>query len=336
MQPTPFIPQKPLERFAQIESFAVPPRRWYRDGVILRLSCMGLVTARGEPEEIARRFEHTAGELKRSAGWFGTLNSPVRFAVAATLVRREQSAGSFAVELDRVQRMMREERLPRGYMREVMAILLLSGAHPNMETPRSSVEHLGGFYRAMKARKWMLTGVDDYPACVLLCRTDVDPEEILDRVDHLYDGLHKAGFWRGNALQTASHFLYFCPLEDGLAMDRFIDIFGAFKEAGLRMHQSDYALVATLTFLDEAHERVVECVLDHRRELLAHTGAKGKAEGFRLAVMTAFQELAAHGEQNAWAADTSRLLGVVDLIAAQQSAAIIVATSASHNAAASH
>ena len=140
MQPTPFIPKDPLERFAQIESFAVPRRRRYRDGVILRLSCMGLVTARGEPEEIARRFEHTAGELKRSAGWFGSLNSHVRFAVAATLVRREQSAGSFAVELDRVQRMMREERLPRGYMREVVAILLLSGAHPNMDTPRSSVD----------------------------------------------------------------------------------------------------------------------------------------------------------------------------------------------------
>jgi hypothetical protein len=329
MQPTPFIPKNPLERFAQIEAFVVPPRRWYRNGIILRLSCMGLVTARGEPEEIAQRFEHTAGELKRSAGWFGTLKSHVRFAVAATLVRREQSAGSFAVELDRVQRMMREERLPRGHMREVVAILLLSGAHPNMETPRSSVEHLSELYRAMKARKWLLTGVDDYPACVLLGRTDVEAEEIVNRVDHLYDGLRKAGFWRGNALQTASHFLHFCPLEDGLAMDRFADIFGEFKQAGLRMNQLDYALVATLTFLDETPGRVVECVLDHRRELLAHTGARGKKEGFQLAVMTAFQELAAHGEQSAWASDTSRLLGVVDLIAAQQTAVVIATTSAS-------
>jgi hypothetical protein len=214
-------------------------------------------------------------------------------------------------------------------MREVVAILLLSGAHPNMETPRSSVEHLSGFYRAMKARKWMLTGANDYPACVLLCRTDVEAETVLDRVDGLYDGLRKAGFWRGNALQTASHFLYFCPLEDELATERFADIFGEFKQAGLRMNQRDYALVATLTFLNETSERVVECVLDHRRELLAHTGARGREEGFRLAVMTAFQELAAHGEQSAWAADTSRLLGVVDLIVAQQTAAVIAATSAS-------
>ncbi len=335
MQPTPFIPEDPLERFAQIESFAVPPRKWWRDGMIQRLSCMGLVTARGEPEEIASRFEHTADELKRSAGWFGALNSSVRFAVAATLVRREQSAGSFAVELDRVQRMMREERLPRGGMREVVAILLLSGAQPDKETPRSSVEHLGGFFRAMKSRKRMLTGVDDYPACVLLCRTDVEAEAILDRVDGLYDDLRKAGFWRGNALQTASHFLYFCPLEDELAAARFADLFGEFKRAGLRMNQRDYALVATLAFLDETPERIVECVLDHRRELLAHTGARGKEEGFRLAVMTAFQELAAHGEQSTWAADTSRLLGVVDLIAAQQAAAVIAATSASAGAAAS-
>ena len=76
-------------------------------------------------------------------------------------------------------------------------------------------------------------------------------------------------------------------------------------------------------------------VLDHRRELLAHTGARGREEGFRLAVMTAFQELAAHGEQSAWAADTSRLLGVVDLIAAQQTVAVIAATSASTSAATS-
>ncbi|MDP6387320.1 MAG: DUF4003 family protein [Planctomycetota bacterium] len=335
MQPTPFIPEDPLERFAQIESFAVPPRKWWRDGMIQRLSCMGLVTARGEPEEIASRFEHTADELKRSAGWFGALNSSVRFAVAATLVRREQSAGSFAVELDRVQRMMREERLPRGGMREVVAILLLSGAQQDKETPRSSVEHLGGFFRAMKSRKRMLTGVDDYPACVLLCRTDVEAEAILDRVDGLYDGLRKAGFWRGNALQTASHFLYFCPLEDELAAACFADLFGEFKRAGLRMNQRDYALVATLAFLDVTPERIVECVLDHRRELLAHTGARGKEEGFRLAVMTAFQELAAHGEQSTWAADTSRLLGVVDLIAAQQAAVVVAATSASAGAAAS-
>jgi hypothetical protein len=335
VQPTPFIPEDPLGRFVQIECAAVPRRRWWRDGTILRLSCMGLVCARGEPEQLARRFEHTAKELKRGAGWFGSLNSSVRFAVAATLVRRDQSAGSFAVELDRVQRMMREERLPRGGMREVLAILLLSGAHPGLETPRTSVEQLRGFYRAMKSRKRALTGVDDYPACVLLCRTDVEHEQVLDRVDRLYEGLRRGGFRRGNPLQSASHFLYFCPLEDDLALERFADLFGEFRQRGLRMGIGDYALVATLSFLDEPPERVVPLVLEHRQELLARTGARGKQEGFRLAVMTAFQELAARGEQSEWTADASRLLGVMDLIAAQQAALVIAATSAAAGAATS-
>ncbi len=323
---------EPLTRFIAIEEAIVPKRTMFCDGKVLRASCLGLIRAPGSPEQLASQFHQTAAELRRGAGWFGSLNSEVRFAVAASLVRRGQSAGAFAVELDRVQAMFREERLPRGGSLEVLAILLLSGSQENLATPRGSVERLALFYRAMKSRKRLLTGTDDYPACALLCSEPGREVEVLDRVDALYEGLKARGLRRGNALQRTSHLLHFSTQPDGPVLDRFSDLFGCFRHAGLRMGERDYGLVATLCFLAMEAERVVDTVLGQRRTLLETSGARGKQEGFELATSTAFQTLTLEADRTqgalaGWTPDIPRLLMVTNMLAAQEAAMVAAAAS---------
>lgn len=322
--PEPFLPDDPLERFLELTRALGAQKRWYQSWNQLRFAASGLVTVPGPPGELVGRLFRTADEIKRRAGWFGPLQSEIRYCVAAALLREGSDPARFQAACERGRSLFRGAGLRRSGAHEVLAILILS-AHGEGEVRAEDVRRLASIHAGMRRHHGFLTGPDDYAAAALLATTDGRPEEIIARVERFYDGLRELRFARGNQLQLASHLLYFNPAPHDVALRRFRDLYAAFKAEKLWMREADYDEMAVLSFLEHDTRKVVHEVMAHRARLAGLRPRPQKQERFTLACNTVFLAFAPRDVDGTRIREASRLVLVRSLIHAQQAAAAAAA-----------
>jgi len=323
----------PLARFGAIYRALLEHKRWSDDVTSLRYSALTLVTAEGEPDDVAQRLLGVADVLKEGAGWFGPLRSSIRFAVAAILLRSEQGATAFTDEVERVSRLLRERGMRRGSTYEVLAILILQQADPDRHVDDADVARMDALYRMMKEQHGWLTGPDDYPACALLAGRDEPVAELERRIEAAYEGLRAKGYSRGNKLQMASHVLCFDERPADEVVARFDELYQGFRARGLWMSSGDYDEIAVLTFLHHPVERILDRVAEHRAVICELPRRPSKDVGFSLACSTVFLELVQLTEDLRSISDATLLANVQAILSAQ--AAATAAAAASSAAAAS-
>lgn len=321
------IPEDPVARFTELYKAVTADRRWFTDVTALRFAALTLATAEGEPHQVAAELKAVADELKATAGWFGSMNSTIRFIVAAILLRNGDGAAAFTAEVERVQELFRVNGLRRGAIYEVMAILVMRQADPDGAIVQSRIARFKEIYEMMKSYHGWLTNADDYPACALLMGRDEPVEEIGVRIETFYNGLAGRKYAKGNALQMVSHILYFNPRHDEKVLERFDRLYLGFKEKGLWMNAGDYDEMAILTFIDHPPEKIIEVVTEHRRHMDALEPRPDKNMTFSLACSTAFLELVRLDEDLEVITDAKALATMQAIIAAQQAAAAAAASS---------
>ncbi len=83
------LPDDPLSRFRELYDALNAERGWWSDASPLRFAAVSALTCPGDPATVAAAIRRTADEIKAESGWFGALNSQLRFIVAALLVLHE-------------------------------------------------------------------------------------------------------------------------------------------------------------------------------------------------------------------------------------------------------
>jgi len=101
-------------------------------------------------------------DIKAQSGWFGDLNSPLRFIVSAMLYANDDGAAEFLAEIETVRQMFRTARLRRGGIYETMAILIMRLQADKQPIATSTVDRFQAIYEEMKRHHWWLTGPDDF------------------------------------------------------------------------------------------------------------------------------------------------------------------------------
>lgn len=331
------LPERPLERFLELQQALLAERRWFEDSTAFRYAASSLSTLPGAPAEVAAGLRARAQELSDGSRWYGPLKSPVRFVLAAMLLGSELDGAGLLAEITRVEALFKQQGLSRGSVHSALAVLLLVlHARRDGHAPGAAeVERLAAVHAAMRSHHRFLTGQDDYPACALLVGAAGAASEIAGRCEVFYEGLRDLGFSRGNALQSVSHLLVFAPGDDSALMQRFRRLYSGFQEAGLWMHTGDYDEVAALSFLAQDAPRVVATVLAHREVLAATAPKPGRELSFSLACGTAFLELAAVDAVHDDLRVTANVLAVQAILQAQQ-AAMVAAAAGAAAASASH
>ena len=130
------VPADPMSRFVAVYRMLDAERSWFGDASSLRFAAMAAVVAPGEPPDVARGIRRIAEDIKVESGWFGALNSPLRFIVSAMLYANGDAVAPFLAEVDTVQDMFRAAQLRRGGIYETMAILIMrlrADKHPITE-----------------------------------------------------------------------------------------------------------------------------------------------------------------------------------------------------------
>ena len=329
------LPEDPLERFIRSFQAVYADKRWTEDVSALRYAALTLATVEGDPGRLADELRSVADILKDRAGWFGPLNSSIRFGVAAMLMRHRDDPAAFCDEVERVEDMFREAGLRARSAFSVLAILILREQADDRRIRPDRIRRFCDIYREMKKHHRWLTGPDDYPACALLCQAEDAPSRIGERVEAFYEGLRDRDFQRGNGLQTVSHILFFNPASDQVALTRFRAIYDGFKEAGLWMNTGDYDEVAILSFLDHPVATVVRRTLEHRVKIAEMRPRPGKELSYSLACSTTFLELVQLNPELNRIHDVQNVMQIQAILQAQQAAMIAAAAGASAAAASS-
>ncbi len=335
MSQTPHLPADPLNRFRDLYDVLNAERGWFGDPSSLRFAAMTAVTCQGSPTEVASAIRSMAEEIKRLSGWFGELNSSLRFIVSAILVLNRDSASDFLAEVERGRELFRQASLRRGGIYETMAILILRLQNDRGPITADAVVRFKAIYEEMKRHHWWLTGPDDFPACAILVGQEASPGEIGAAIERIYQALNETGFSTGDPLQTAANLLYLSRLDPDVAAERYFELANGFRQSGVAIWQSDYDELAILTFLNHPPYRVVERVLEHRKAMEELKPKPDRSLTFNLAASIAFLELVQLDENHESITDAKALMDMQSIINAQQAAAAAAASSAAATAAAS-
>lgn len=328
-----YLPDRPLERFAAIYDALMAHKTWTIDAMTLRHTALTLTTTSGQPAVLAAQAMRKAELLKAQAGWFGALNSSIRFIVAAQLLSADQPVEGFDRRTEAGHELFRDYGLRRGATYEVLAIHVLGQAAGGRSISPETVQRFRDVYEMMKSYHWWLTGPDDYPACAILTQREASIQAMGQRIEAIYTGL-RARLAAGDPLQLASHLLYQVPGSATAAVQRFFGLFDEFRRRDVQMWQDDYDELALLAFLDHPPVEIVDRVIEHRGTMKQLRPNPGVSATFSLAANTAFLELVKYGRDMQELVGVTQLVNAQQAIQAQQAAACAAACAAASSAAA--
>ena len=323
------LPADPLGRFREVYDALNAERGWFQGASTLRFAAMTAMCCPGTGRETAGGIRKVADEIKKESGWFGPLNSELRFIVGAMLLQRGDSAHAFLVEVKRVNQFFRDESLRRSGIYETMAILILRLAADLKPIERATVRRFKAIYEEMKRHHWWLTGPDDFPACGILTTSRTEtPREIGEGTERIYQALSSQGFAKGDPLQTAANILYLADCSANELGFRYRALADGFKQAGISIWQSDYDELAILSFLGHSANEVVQKVVDYREDMKVLRPQPDRLLTFNLASSIAFLDLVRLDRDMKTITDAKALLDMQAIIQAQQAAAAAAASSA--------
>ncbi len=321
------VPENPLERFCALYNALLEDRPWWQGQTMFRYCALALTTLPGEPREIAAQLDALSEELSASTPWYK--RSSVGTMLAALLLRHGDGVKDFLAEIERVGAMFREHWRFSGNTYEALAIQVLRQNSNDHRVSVAQVTRLAEIWADMKQHHPWLTQKSDWPACALLSNSSATPGQISFRTEALYKGLHERDFQRSDALQTATHVLFFHADEPSVVCNRFEKLYAAFKASGLWMGSQDYDEIALLCFAPQPPDEVLRVVQRHREAIKGLRPAPDKQSSFSLACGTALLELARGSATAGLLGDAQTLINIHMILAAQQAAAASAAAAAS-------
>jgi len=305
-------------------------KRWGTNTSVLRFAALTLASL--DLSDPHGSLESTAKTLRKGAGWFGPLNSEIRYVVAAMILRKDLPAKSVHAEVKRVRAAFREHRLPRSGVPATMAALILVLEEEGRRVPAATLDRMGRIYRRWKEDHRWITGADDLPMAAVHAVRDESVESLSTRVEVAYRRLREARFSRGNALQFASHVLALDPRGIDEAVLRFKQIAKTLKKHRERTGTSRYDEMAILSLTSADPTSLVRTVLGSRDRLRKARPRPSGEIAFSLAAGMAIAADAERGAKLGDVRDLAALQQVHAILAAQQ-AAVIAAVAASSAAA---
>jgi len=323
----------PLKQFESIYLELFSHKKWFEDVNAIRFAGIAAISCSGEPAEVAQSIRQTSEDLKKLQG-MGGFTSQLRLIVSAMLVLHGKNPSQFMKESKEIKTMFRNEKIRRGGVYEKMAHLILQLQSPQGYVSSVSVKRFKEIYEEMKRYHWWLTGPDDFPACAILVFQEGSTREIGDKIEAIYTALNAQGFSKGDPLQTAANILFISGESPEILAGRYHSLYRLFKDNHVRIFQSDYSELASLSFLSHDPRIVVQHVLDVRAELMQFKPKPSRETSFDLAVGITFLELVQKDRNMKIISDAKALMDMQAIITAQQAAACVAACSAATTAAA--
>ncbi|HEX3135070.1 MAG TPA: DUF4003 family protein [Planctomycetota bacterium] len=257
----------PLERFRAILGHLDIDHQSFSDAFWMRFAAQAAVYHPEEPPVVAERLRQIADNLHHHVGWFATAGSPMRYVIAALLLKTNTAMHTFAAEYHRIGDVLDKVGLRHGGRYEPLTVLILHTAPGHDSFSLLEAERLKAIYRRMKSFHWWLTGIDDLPACAALAQIPETADVIAATTKAIYQRLAATGCLKGNHLQTASNLLPLTGLNPDDACERWLGLMHAMSAAHAELRPVHYDVLSVLSLLVQPAPLIVERMLATRREI---------------------------------------------------------------------
>jgi len=307
-----------LEMFEKLRT----SRRWSTDVNVLRFAALILATV--DVDEPHRRLEETATALRKQAGSFSPLSSPIRYAVAAMILKRELSPQVVHSRVKEVKTLFRQQHMKRGGTHEFLAALVLVLQAGGRPVPTYTVQKVRDIMHRWHEDHPLLTGANDYPMAALHATRDHSTEQIGRRVEEIYQKLHDLKFQRGNQLQLASHLMAISYDSHDELTTRFTAIRDALRVERIKTSTSQYDELALLSLTSGDPARVATRVAAIQGELLSVRPRPAKSIAFSLATGLFLSEEVQQEGKLREGVDLATIKAAQAVLEAQQAAMVAV------------
>lgn len=257
----------PLERFRNILGELDLDHQSFTDAFWLRFAAQAAVFQMEAPALLAKRILLIADHLLTQADWYKPLASPLRFVVAALLLKQHTRLHDFLGEYHRVGDMLDKIGLRHGGRYEPLTVLILISAPEHDAFSMIEAERLKVLHAQLKKFHWWLTGKDDLPAIAALAQIPGSAEVIAARTEAIYQRLVDAGCMKGDHLQTAAHLLPLTGLGADEAVNRWLSLLRTLESKKVTLHPAHYDALSVLSLLEQPASVVVDRLLAVRNEI---------------------------------------------------------------------
>ncbi len=309
--------------------------RWKLSAPLRRL--VSLTLAATVLEEPSESLERAATILRKKSGWFGPLSSPLRYVVAALILRRGLDPGEIHDRVVSILADFKREKLRWGGCGRILAAVHLALRIAPDEVPVSVYRRMKQMRTLWKADHPLITGDDDFPMLAFHSLTGEPIDQISNRLEETYQELRRARLPRGNQLQLTTQILGVFPWSPSAAAGRFLAVREAFEVHSEKIKAQRFDEVALLALASAPPDQLVSEVLQNRDRLRSERPRPGKELAFSIAAGLLLARLAEEGalqQQPSREAilEMAPLNQIQQILAAQQAAmsAAMVATIGAH------
>ena len=282
----------PLDRYRMIIGAMSIERESWVDTFWLRIAAQAAMQCPDSPATLAQRIRESADALRHGASWYQSLASPARFVVAARLIQHRIPIHEFISEHSQLVEMLSAVGLHRhSGLNQIMTTIILRLSASGQPSVTRPIDRIKAIYEQMKRFHWWLTGPDDLPACAALAQCPGSPEEIVARVEIVYQALHKGGLLRGEHLQTAANLLPVIESNLDAGVWRYFSLKKALENRVGVLDEIHYETLVVLTMLAHPAERIVSQLLATYDELNRFQPDQHDAANFLIAADLTFLDL---------------------------------------------
>lgn len=199
------------------------------------------------------------GLMRENTGVFSHYRSYDKFFMSALLHTKFDNPEESFLKLLKYEDELKEEGFSRSTYSGLASYILLTTV--NSDAVPQTIRKAKQIYGRMRDKHFWLTGQDDYPLAVLLAASDDYIESIEEKVESLFEHLHKSGFSKTNSLQFLSHILSFGNDSIEVRVQKCQDVVNYFKTKKIRINSTHYGTVGLMALMfNEQYELLDEII----------------------------------------------------------------------------
>jgi len=233
----------------------------------LRFAAQEVVLCPNDPAELAGQIRSIASGLHQHGTWARDLISPMRFLVAALLIRQNLQVPDFMINHLQTIGSLRGAGLRSSGIYETMAALIIHMEPRLRPFDAGDARRIRSVYDLMKKRHWWLTGASALPNCAALAFCHQTPGDIIAYAEQAYDRLRQTGLHRGRQLQTAAHVLTLSERLVDQAIERWVSLKDYLEELQGPLASERYGALSVLSLLESRPESAIRTLLSICNEL---------------------------------------------------------------------
>lgn len=275
--------------------------------------------------------------IKENTGTFSHHRGHDRFFISALLNTNFEAPMEAFKKLSMLEEQLKEGGFSRGTYSGFSAYLLLTSSQEG--TTQFNIRKAKLIYDRIREKHFWLTGQDDYPLSVLLSFSEEDVDTIVNRIETLFDMLHRSGFSKSNSLQFLSHILSFGEGPVELKVQKCHSIVDYFKEKKIRINSTHYGTIGLIALIYDNKNEILDDIMEIIEHLKGQKNFKWTGRDVLLLIASALvmNKHVENYKEHSELLKTTLGISVQAIIAAQTAAMVasITAVSAAASAASS-